>query len=143
MKTEHCSGISSRGLEFERRCTLSTSQARRDAVLAMVPGVLKQAESAIPSAMSNDFVERALAQLAADPIVANAIDYAALFGTARQADEATAAHLWQLLMVEQVPVVAFFAIKWLPGASRQALLVFGLQVGAALAAMFTVCWFQW
>jgi hypothetical protein len=35
-------------------------------------------------------------------------------GTAREADEGTAAHLWQLLMATQVPIVAFFAIRWLP-----------------------------
>ena len=71
------------------------------------------------------------------------IGYAAMFGVARQADEGAAAHLWQLLMAGQVPVVAFFAIKWLPTAPRQALVVLGLQVGAALAAMFPVWWFQW
>ena len=29
-------------------------------------------------------------------------------------DEGTIAHLWQLLMAGQLPVLAFFAIKWLP-----------------------------
>jgi hypothetical protein len=69
--------------------------------------------------------------------------YATMFGTARQADEGTAAHIWQLLMAGQVPVVAFFAIKWLPTEPRQAVLVLALQVGAALAALFPVWWFQW
>ena len=71
------------------------------------------------------------------------VGYAAMFGTARQADEGTAAHVWQLLMAGQVPVVAFFAIKWLPTEPRQALPVLALQVGAAVAAMFPVWWFQW
>ncbi len=71
------------------------------------------------------------------------IGYAAMFGVTRQADEGAAAHVWQLLMVGQVPVVAFFAIKWLPKAPRQGLLVLALQVGAALAAMLPVWWFQW
>jgi hypothetical protein len=75
--------------------------------------------------------------------LAIAVGYAALFGTARQADEGTAAHLWQLLMAGQVPVVAFFAIKWLPTEPRQAMLVLALQIAAALAAMFPVWWFQW
>jgi len=69
--------------------------------------------------------------------------YAAMFGTARQADEGTAAHLWQVLMAGQLPVIGFFAIKWLPTEPRQALLVLALQVAAALAAMFPVWWFQW
>ena len=71
------------------------------------------------------------------------IGYAAMFGVARQADEGTAAHLWQLLMAGQLPVVLFFALRWLPSAPRQALPVLVVQIGAALAAMFPVWWFQW
>jgi len=71
------------------------------------------------------------------------VTYATLFGTARQADEGTAAHLWQLLMAGQVPVIAFFAIKWLPVEPRQAVMVLALQVSAAFAALFPVWWFQW
>jgi hypothetical protein len=75
--------------------------------------------------------------------LATVMAYATMFGTARQADEGTAAHIWQLLMAGQLPVVAFFAIKWLPAEPRQAVLVLALQVGAALAALFPVWWFQW
>jgi hypothetical protein len=71
------------------------------------------------------------------------LGYAAMFGTARQTDEGTAAHLWQLLMAGQVPVIAFFALRWLPAEPRKALPVVALQVVAALAAMFPVWWFQW
>ncbi len=60
------------------------------------------------------------------------------FGVAREADEGTSAHIWQLLMAAQVPVVALFAIKWLPRTPKQALLVLVLQVGAALAALAPV-----
>jgi hypothetical protein len=69
--------------------------------------------------------------------------YAAIHGTARQADEGTAAHLWQLLMAGQVPVIAFFAFKWFPAQPRQASLVLAFQIGAAIAAMFPVWWFRW
>ena len=64
--------------------------------------------------------------------------HVALFGTAREADEGTAAHLWQLFMVSQAPVGAFFAIKWLPHTPGPALQVLGLQVAAALAALAPV-----
>jgi hypothetical protein len=37
-----------------------------------------------------------------------------------EADEGTLAHLWQLL-AGQIPVLAFFAIKWLPRAPTQTL----------------------
>src|SRR5438876_909992 len=66
-----------------------------------------------------------------------------LFGTARQPDEGTAAHLWQLLMAGQLPLMAFFAFRWLPRAPRSALLVLALQVGAALAALAPVYFLHW
>jgi len=75
--------------------------------------------------------------------LAAVIAHAAMFGTARQADEGTAAHIWQILMAGQVPVVAFFAVRWLPAEPGRAALVLLVQVGAALAAMFPVWWFQW
>ena len=62
------------------------------------------------------------------------LGHIAIFGTARQADEGAAAHLWQLLMTGQIPVVAFFAIRWLPRTPGQALLVLVLQAIAGLAA---------
>ena len=60
----------------------------------------------------------------------------------READEGAAAHIFQLLIVAQVPVGAFFAIKWLPQAPRQALLVLALQACAVLAAFAPVYYFN-
>jgi hypothetical protein len=96
----------------------------------MDAALLKRPSALLPLAMS----------VAALAIV---IGYATMFGTARQADEGAAAHIWQLLMAGQVPVIGFFAIKWLPTEPRQAMLVLALQLGAALAALFPVWWFQW
>ena len=62
------------------------------------------------------------------------LGHIAMFGGARQADEGTAAHLWQFLMAGQIPVIAFFAIKWLPRTPEPALLVLVLQAIAFLAA---------
>jgi hypothetical protein len=59
-------------------------------------------------------------------------------GIVREPDEGTAAHLWQILMAGQLPVLAFFAIKWLPRAPRPTLGVLALQAGAALASMAPV-----
>jgi hypothetical protein len=47
-----------------------------------------------------------------------------------------------MLMVAQVPGLAWFAIKWLPQAPRQALPVVALQVVAALAALAPVFYFD-
>src|ERR1044071_9973465 len=54
------------------------------------------------------------------------------FGTARQPDEGTAAHLWQLLMAGQLPVVAFFAFPWWARGPPNAPLVLALQFVAGL-----------
>ncbi len=62
------------------------------------------------------------------------LGHIAIFGVARQADEGAAAHLWQLLMAGQLPVIAVFAVKWLPRTPGPALLVLGLQGVAVLAA---------
>jgi hypothetical protein len=44
-------------------------------------------------------------------------------GVAHEADEGTTAHLWQILMAGQIPVVAYFALKWLPKSPIDALRV--------------------
>jgi DNA-binding CsgD family transcriptional regulator len=64
--------------------------------------------------------------------------YVAMFGPAPQADEGTAAHIWQILMAGQMPIILFFAIKWLPRTPKEALLVLMLQGGAALMALAPV-----
>jgi flagellar biosynthesis protein FliQ len=62
----------------------------------------------------------------------------AIFGAAREVDEGTTAHLWQILMAGQMPVLAFFAIKWLPRAPKQTFYVLALQAGAGLASIAPV-----
>jgi hypothetical protein len=69
--------------------------------------------------------------------------FLATHGTAPQADEGAAAHIWQILMAAQVPIVVFFAMKWLPRSPKQAMPVLGLQIGAALAAMAPVLLLHW
>jgi hypothetical protein len=66
------------------------------------------------------------------------LGHIAFVGTARETDEGAIAHIWQLLMAVQFPVVAFFALKWLPRTPKEALPVLALQVGAALVAMAPV-----
>jgi hypothetical protein len=66
------------------------------------------------------------------------LGHIAIFGVARQADEGAAAHLWQLLIAGQLPVIAVFAAKWLPRAPGPALLVLVLQAVAILAAVAPV-----
>jgi hypothetical protein len=62
------------------------------------------------------------------------VGHVAAVGVAHEADEGTAAHLWQLLMVGQIPFIAYCGITWLPRRPRQALGVLALQAATALAA---------
>jgi hypothetical protein len=94
------------------------------------PSVLKHPSAFLPVAMS-------LGALATVSL------FVALHGTAPQADEGAAAHIWQLLMVAQLPIVLLFAIKWLPQSPRQAVPILAVQVGAALAAMTPVFLLHW
>ena len=66
------------------------------------------------------------------------VGHIATVGVVREADEGATAHIWQILMAGQVPILAFFAIKWLPQAPRQTLKVLALQAGAALASIAPV-----
>jgi hypothetical protein len=91
--------------------------------------LLKQPSAFLPVAMSCAALAMVLVHIV-------------FFGAVREADEGTTAHIFQLLMVAQVPIMAFFAIKWLEKAPRQAVLVLALQVGAALAALAPVFYFN-
>jgi uncharacterized membrane protein HdeD (DUF308 family) len=62
----------------------------------------------------------------------------AMFGVVHEADEGAAAHIWQLLIVGQLPLLAYFVIRWLPRVPRQTLYVLALQIAAALAALAPV-----
>jgi hypothetical protein len=62
----------------------------------------------------------------------------AIYAAIHETDEGTAAHIFQLLMAGQLPVVAFFAIKWLPRAPQRALYVLALQAAAGLPACSAV-----
>jgi uncharacterized membrane protein len=55
-----------------------------------IPNILKKPSAFLPVALS----------LAALAVV---LVHVAIFGTAREADEGVAAHLWQLLMAAQLP----------------------------------------
>jgi hypothetical protein len=70
------------------------------------------------------------------------LGHVAVSGAGPEADEGTAARLWWLLMTAQVPVVALYAITWLPRAARAALLVLALQASGVLANLAAVRYFN-
>jgi len=68
---------------------------------------------------------------------------ATVVGPPEGADEGTLAHLFQLLLVGQAPIVAFFAAKWLPRDPARSLLVIGTQAFAAALALAPVVLLGW
>ena len=62
------------------------------------------------------------------------LGHAAIYGIVHEADEGAAAHIWQLLMAGQLPVVAIFAIKWLPRDPRRTLRGLAVQAGGVMAS---------
>ena len=73
--------------------------------------------------------------------IAMVLVHYAMFGIVYEEDEGTPAHLFQLLMVIQVPIIAYFAITWLPQAPKQALRILALQAAAMAAAFASVFFF--
>lgn len=66
--------------------------------------------------------------------------FVAVHGVVQQPDEGAQAHLWQLLVAGQVPLVAYFAYRWLPIARRPALVVLALQAAAIMLLAVAPLW---
>ena len=56
-----------------------------------------------------------------------------IFGDGHAADEGPTAHLWQILMAGQIPLIGFFVFKWMRSAMTFTLEILALQAGALLA----------
>ena len=90
-----------------------------------LPAIIKKPSAFLPVTMS----------LAALAVV---LFHVAIFGAAREADEGAAAHIYQLLMAAQLPLLLFFAVRWLPRSPKQAAQVMALQAGAVITALAPV-----
>jgi hypothetical protein len=88
--------------------------------------VLKLPSAFLPLAMSLSALTMVL--------IALAIGLAQGGHIVRDPDEGSIAHIWQLLMTIQMPIVLFFAVKWLRRAPGQSLRILGLQAAAWLAS---------
>ena len=66
--------------------------------------------------------------------------HAMRYGIVHEADEGTSAHLFQILMVAQVPVIGWFAVRWLPRERGRSLRVMAVQA-VAIAAAFAAVYF--
>jgi hypothetical protein len=68
--------------------------------------------------------------------------YIAIFGIVREEDEGIGAHLFQLWLALEPLMVGFFAVKWLPRAPKQAILILALQIATALLPISIVFYFK-
>ena len=75
-------------------------------------------------------------------VLAVMVVHGATTGFVREADEGTAAHIFQILMPAQIPIIAFFAIKWLPQDLKQGLMILALQAIAGLVVLAPVYYFD-
>jgi hypothetical protein len=66
------------------------------------------------------------------------IGHMAIYGIVHETDEGTPAHLFQLLMGGQLPIILFFLVKWLPQAPKKTLQILALQIVAALPVLACV-----
>ncbi len=66
----------------------------------------------------------------------------AKYGIIHETDEGTAAHLFQLFMAGQVPVIIFFLIRWLPKSPKKVLKILILQIVAVIVALIPVYYFK-
>jgi hypothetical protein len=94
------------------------------------PLMLKKPSAFLPVGMSSAALAAVLIHLV-------------LHGVAPQADEGTAAHIWQLMLAAQVPIILFFTIRWLPQNPKYAVATLVLQATAILAALTPVYLLHW
>lgn len=112
-------------LRWSAGCVVVSYVQRANERPSSLVSVLKKPSAFLPIAMSFTALTIVLVSIAA-------------FGVVHEHDEGATAHIWQLLMGGQMPVLLLFALKWLPRAPKQALFVLALQTGAVLAAMAPV-----
>jgi hypothetical protein len=75
-------------------------------------------------------------------VLAFIVTHLARFGNLEVPDENAGAHLFQILMPLQAPIIAFFALTWLPRRRNDAREVLALQCGVAVAVFTLVFLFH-
>lgn len=112
-------------LKWAAGCVLASYIERSNDRPNSLAAVVKKPSAFLPMAMSCAALATVLVTIA-------------VFGVVHEPDEGAAAHIWQLLIAGQMPILAFFVLRWLPRAPKQTVLVFALQAGAVVAALAPV-----
>jgi hypothetical protein len=66
------------------------------------------------------------------------IGHALVYGIVHETDEGAAAHVFQILMAMQVPIIGYFILKWFSKRPKETLLVLGIEAAAWAAAFASV-----
>ena len=67
----------------------------------------------------------------------------AIYGIVHETDEGTAAHIFQILLVLQIPIIIYFAAKWVPRNPKLALKILILQFIAILIPIALVYFLEY
>ena len=66
------------------------------------------------------------------------LGYVAMFGIVHNEDEGAPARIFQLIMVAQLPITAFFGLRWITQKPKETLIVLVVQVIARIIPILTV-----
>lgn len=116
-------------LKWALGCLVASYFERRNKHSNSLISILKKPSAFVPVVMSVAALATVLVTIA-------------IFGVVHETHEGAAAHIWQLLMAGQMPILALFALKWFPRAPKQTLYVLAVQAGFALAAMAPVYYWK-
>ena len=64
------------------------------------------------------------------------------FASSGNSDEGAPARIFQLIMVAQLPIAGYFAVKWLPKQPKQSLMVLALQAVAWIIPIVTIIYLE-
>jgi len=64
------------------------------------------------------------------------------FASSGNGDEGAPARIFQLIMVAQLPIAGYFAVKWLPKQPKQSLMVLTLQAVAWIIPIVTIIYLE-
>jgi hypothetical protein len=64
------------------------------------------------------------------------------FASSGNGDEGAPARIFQLIMIAQLPIAGYFAVKWLPRQPKQSLMVLALQAVAWIIPIATIIYIE-
>ena len=70
------------------------------------------------------------------------LGYVAMFGVVHNQDEGAPAHIFQLLILAELPIAAFFGLRWITRKPKETLIVLVVQAIAWIIPILTVMRFE-